>query len=411
MSRTFSAWVTSGEDFLGVAGPFAVDVPRWPEVEPVVLRLQRALNVRVLVLRLLSVDGGEGGRDGHVTYHVEALERPHVLLQLPADPGLLEGEQALRAPWADIDGLRELLDWSTRTLAAAGRPVTGPVEQLRTWNLAGLFRLPTDRGAVWLKATPGFAADEAEVIAAFARVDPGLVPTVVGSAEGRFLMEHIPGEDCWRASARTAASGVRRFVAAQAVLAERPLERPSSVPDRRVSVLAERVRELLDGPVRAELTAQEVGLARKLADRRPLLEECGLPDTVVHGDFHPGNWRADGGPPVVVDFADAHWGNPVLDALRLCSFLPEPVRASAARAWADAWREQVPGSDPVRALAVAEPLAPLAFAVRYQEFLDGVEPSERVYHQGDPAAAIREAVRRATAPDPSLAGPGRTVAV
>jgi len=31
--------------------------------------------------------------------------------------------------------------------------------------------------------------------------------------------------------------------------------------------------------------------------------------------------------------------------------------------------------------------------VRYQEFLDNIEPSERVYHLGDPAAVIRHALR------------------
>ncbi|MFH8467941.1 phosphotransferase [Streptomyces sp. NPDC017991] len=160
-----------------------------------------------------------------------------------------------------------------------------------------------------------------------------------------------------------------------------------------------RLRGLLDWSTRTPAAAG-----------RRLPGVCGLPDTVVHGDFHPGNWRADEGPPVVVDFADAHWGNPVLDGLRLCSFLPEPVRASVARAWAEAWRERVPDSDPARAPAVAEPLAPLAPAVRHPEFLDGVEPSERAYHQGDPASASREAVRRATVPDPRLAGPGRTMA-
>ena len=69
----------------------------------------------------------------------------------------------------------------------------------------------------------------------------------------------------------------------------------------------------------------------------------------------------------------------------------------------------MPGSDPARALAVAEPLAHLAYAVRYQEFLDGIEPSERIYHQDDPVSEIREAVRRATAPDRSLADLGRSV--
>jgi hypothetical protein len=33
--------------------------------------------------------------------------------------------------------------------------------------------------------------------------------------------------------------------------------------------------------------------------------------------------------------------------------------------------------------------------VRYQEFLDGIEPSERVYHLGDPAASIRHALAAA----------------
>jgi hypothetical protein len=35
--------------------------------------------------------------------------------------------------------------------------------------------------------------------------------------------------------------------------------------------------------------------------------------------------------------------------------------------------------------------------VRYQEFLDNIEPSERVYHLGDPAAVIRKAVACARA--------------
>jgi hypothetical protein len=37
--------------------------------------------------------------------------------------------------------------------------------------------------------------------------------------------------------------------------------------------------------------------------------------------------------------------------------------------------------------------------VRYQEFLDSIEPSERVYHLGDPAAAIRHALASSRTPD------------
>jgi len=390
--------VTWDDTYLGAIGPFAVAEPWWSQVEPVVAHLGEVLGVPVFVLRLLTAEGGEGGRDGHVTYHVAALERPAagLLTPRPVDLAALAGPQELRVPWARIEGLREALTWASDTLRAAGRPLTGPAEQYRTWNLSALFRLPTGQGSVWLKTTPGFAADEASVIAAFARVDPALVPPVIGAGPGRVLLDHLPGQDCWDAPARIITSAVPRLVAAQATLAtlaNHPLDLPAGLPDRRAPVLAAQIRALLDGPVSGDLTTGEVTAARGLLSRFGLLDECGLPDTIVHGDFHPGNWRSDGGPPAVMDWADAHLGNPVLDGLRIRDFLPEAKRSIAARAWVEAWTFRRPGCDPARALAVAEPLAHLAYAVRYQEFLDGIEPSERIYHLGDPAACIRAALK------------------
>ncbi|MER5803369.1 hypothetical protein [Streptomyces mirabilis] len=98
----------------------------------------------------------------------------------------------------------------------------------------------------------------------------------------------------------------------------------------------------------------------------------------------------------MMDFADAYWGNPVLDGLRVQGFLPESGRKAAARDWVAAWKSRVPGSDPARALDLAEPLAHLTYAVRYQEFLDGIEPSERPYHRGDPVDEVRAALRCAS---------------
>ena len=106
----------------------------------------------------------------------------------------------------------------------------------------------------------------------------------------------------------------------------------------------------------------------------------------------PGNWRRGVGAPVILDFADAHLGNPVLDGLRAIDFLPADRRKAAADAWISAWTAAVPRSRPAEALRVAGPLAHLAYAVRYQEFLDNIEPSEHVYHLADPAASIRQAL-------------------
>jgi hypothetical protein len=382
-----SAVVTSAGAPVGRVGPFPVAVPWWAEVEPVVAHLGAVLGVPAYVVRLLGVEGGDGARDGHVTYHVEA---PGTTATLPPAPPPDDDEDPLRAHWARPEGLRELFAWAE---AALGAPLKGPPVQRRTWNLGGLFRLPTAAGPVWLKAIPPFAADEARVLAAVAAVDPTLVPAVLAAAEGRVLLADVPGEDCWDAGPDVIANGLRRFVAAQSVLAA-----PPWLPRREP---AGEARALLARPDLG-LTAEEVSAAHALLPGWAELADCGLPETVVHGDFHSGNWRSDrGGPPVVLDFADAHAGNPVLDGLRLADFLPAAAGPAARAAWTAAWRAVRPDSDPARALAVAEPLAHLHYAVRYQEFLDGIEESERVYHRGDPAACVRTALAvssRATAP-------------
>ncbi|HEX6360450.1 phosphotransferase [Actinophytocola sp.] len=374
MERTVSAIVTDGDRCVGSLGPFAVAVPWWAEVEPVVDRLRESLGVPAYVLRLLRVDGGDGARDGHVTYHVEA---PGTAAVLPAAT-LVTYDEPLRSPWASAAGLRELFDWARDNVR-----VTGPVEQRKTWNLAGLFRLPTADGPVWLKATPGFAADEARVIAAFAAVDPTLVPTVLAAAPGRMLLADLPGEDGWDAPEAVLANGIHRFVRAQSALDTRP----SWLTAR--DDMGDEVRALLTRDL--GLTAEEVAAAHALLPRWAELADCGLPNTIVHGDFHSGNWRGE--PPVILDFADAHFGNPVIDGLRVMDFLATPAKKAAARAaWIEAWRQARPESDPARALAVAEPLAHLYYAVRYQEFLDGIEESEQIYHRGDPASSVRAAL-------------------
>ena len=379
MGRTVTAVVTHGGACAGVVGPFHVDIPWWAEVEPVVTHLEETLGVPVVVLRLLTVEGSDGARDGHVTYHAEALQPPGNLTPY----NFVDDDHPLRLPWARASGVRELFRWACQHV-----DLTGPPTQRKTWNLAGLFRLPTADGPVWLKAIPAFAGAEPTAIAAFAEVDPDLVPTVLASASGRLLLADVPGTDCWDPSPHVVADAVHRLATAQARIAQPP----HAIPDRRPETLAAAVRDLLDGPVGTELSPGELRAVRSLQGRWEMLADCCLPDTVVHGDFHPGNWRCGDGAPVVLDFADAHLGNPVLDGLRAIDYLPADRRRTAASAWITAWTAAVPRSRPAEALRIAEPLAHLAYAVRYQEFLDNIEPSERVYHLGDPAAVIRQAL-------------------
>lgn len=52
--------------------------------------------------------------------------------------------------------------------------------------------------------------------------------------------------------------------------------------------------------------------------RLAALDACGLGDTLVHGDFHPGNVRTDGATLSVIDWGDSFIGHPAFDLLRLC---------------------------------------------------------------------------------------------
>ncbi|WP_063772001.1 aminoglycoside phosphotransferase family protein [Kitasatospora mediocidica] len=399
--RAVTVLLTHDGEPLGTVGPFTVEAPYWNDVAPVTAHLESLLGSPTVVLRLLDVDGGADGRHGHATYHAETLARPvrtDALRGAPDAPWAALAPHAKRADWATPSGLREALDWADTRLRALGRPPVGPVRQVKTWNLAGLVRIPTAGGPAWLKTGPRFALCESVAIGLFASVDAPFAPTVLAADPDRrrVLLDHVPGEDCWGPSAGVVATTVPRLARAQAALSLRHPTAPDGLPDRSPRLLIDQVHRLLDGPSAAELTADELSRAHRAAARLPALvadlEACGLPNTVLHGDFHPGNWRSDSRQTTLVDFADSAFGHPAVDGLRPRPFTGAERWTQAADAWTTAWSELVPGCDPARALTLAQPLVHFGYAVRYQEFLDGIEPSEQRYHAGDPAAEIRAAL-------------------
>ncbi len=117
-----------------------------------------------------------------------------------------------------------------------------------------------------------------------------------------------------------------------------------------------------------------------------------MPDTLVHGDFHPGNVAGRVGDYVILDWGDSFIGHPLLDELAFVERLPPPSQL-AARGWVLAdWERLVPGSDPSRAADLLEPVVPLLAAVMYANFCAQIEPDERVYHSSDALRRLRRVV-------------------
>ena len=151
-----------------------------------------------------------------------------------------------------------------------------------------------------------------------------------------------------------------------------------------IHAVVDRNRHELDDRARRALDDLVDGLPERFA----ALDACGLPDTLVHGDFHPGNVRGTPGNYRILDWADCGIGNPMLDLRPSFEYFTPADQLDAIEIWASAWSRVVPGSDGHRAAALARPLGPIYGATVYQKFLDNIETSERPYHEGGPAQAL-----------------------
>lgn len=276
-----------------------------------------------------------------------------------------------------------------------------PLTQRKTWNLSCVLTARTTSGPVWFKAVLPFLADEGVVMAHVARVDAHLTPVVLSHDPTRraILMRHVTGEDQWGlVDAGVIGEMLERWVAVQAALVDdaAPLL-AAGVADGRPDATSAGVRSALDAPgARASLSVGEVDALAAMADGLPRLlagiEACGLADTLVHGDLHPGNWRRAGRVLTLLDWCDSRVGNPALDVRAFVERLPDPAQQERARSgWAQAWRWRVPGCHPERAGLIG-PVSELCAAMTYQRFLEHVDETERAHHRHDPVDHLRAAL-------------------
>jgi Ser/Thr protein kinase RdoA (MazF antagonist) len=328
--------------------------------------------VEVTVLRLLWAEGPR------VSYLAEVAAAPDPALLVPATVD--SAHQPHRAPYAYPGGPRASLDWAWRALGCA----PGRATQVRTWNLSSLWTLHAPAGRYWLKEVPTFYAHEGALLRWLAARYPVLVPHPVAVDGARTLLTEVPGEDRYGAPAaerlEMLASLHRIHVDAAGATAQLL---DLGVPDGRADPLAETL----------STTVRRYGHPRLVDGLRERLAEaaaCGIPDTLVHGDFHPGNVRGR----TVLDWGDATVGHPGFDLLRMSEGVDGAQAAMLARRWCGWWRSAVPDSRPERALELLAPLVPLRHAWCNAYFLDHIEPAEQVYHADDVPSWLAEAQSR-----------------
>ena len=210
---------------------------------------------------------------------------------------------------------------------------------------------------------------------------------VAFDGRGRILLDHVPGENQWAAEPDRLSAMVQVLIRLQAEWAGKPGALLAlGVQDwRRRAFMTAAGEAVASWSARLPVAAVSAleGLVDGLDERFADIESCGLPDTLVHGDFHPGNFRSDGTSLVLLDWGDCGFGHPLLDMAGFLERIDARWREMIEQTWVAAWSAAVPGSDSHRASDLVRPLAALRRAVVYHRSVEAFEPSERPYHESD----------------------------
>jgi Phosphotransferase enzyme family len=224
--------------------------------------------------------------------------------------------------------------WLRDSLDAVGQPVTGPVQQLRAWELSCILREPTATGDVFLKAVPDspLFVNEPVVTTALAALFPDHVPAPLAvDAERRWLaLADFGAELEWDTPDAVREDVLRTFARLQIEAAsqvDRLLE--AGCLDRRLPWLADQAERWLPA---IEETGRLPGIDAaswlsqdELADLRAAVPHltaiCAelatyvVPPSLVHGDLHLGNVALGPRGYLFFDWTDAGVAHPFLDLL------------------------------------------------------------------------------------------------
>jgi aminoglycoside phosphotransferase (APT) family kinase protein len=276
------------------------------------------------------------------------------------------------------------------------------------WSMSAVVRIPCDPAPVWFKAACEHFHAEPALTRLVAEMLPGHAPRTIATDDDRawVLTEDIAGAD-----ENALPEGIGPQTArVLATLQLRSLDHlaeidAAGVPVRDLGLTGQQLDEILADSVElGELTTDELDAARGVRDdAQALLTELGslgVPDTLVHGDFHPGNVAHDGDSLVLYDWSDAAVSHPFLDVVLLGSRLPEPEQAAAHAAYAEVWQAAYPGIDTARGLELAEHANTIYQMVTFEQIQRAQEDASSWEMHGVVARMLRGLPDRLARPRP-----------
>ena len=294
-------------------------------------------------------------------------------------------------PWAKPGWFTRTSAWMVERLEEAGLPVTGSPRLVYQGPLAAVLRARSDGEATYLKCAGPAFAHEAAITHALARRAGDRVPAVLASdgAENWLLMRDHGGrlldtvpEESWLEAMPVIGELQRLWIGATDEI------RRAGGQSRPLAHLAATVPAMLDrndlgARMDPEMREAWITALPRLVDACLALDDLGLPETLVHGDLHPGNVVIGTHGHVVVDWSDAAAGHPFVD---LPTFLLRTkdvtVRRRLRDAYLDGWDGVRPRPRLETAVEGAMAVGSLYQVATYQALLPAMDVPDRALFEG-----------------------------
>jgi len=286
-----------------------------------------------------------------------------------ADPNL--------GPFARPGWLRDLFGWIQDQLDPLNLRLTGPFRQLTASPTFSLIRFETNGPAVWFKAVGGTNVREYGIITALAPLFPFFLPRIIATRPewSAWLTIEADGTSPDADSDFAVWNAVSTKLAALQVASLQQTDRLLSVGCRDLSVNAllncvdeffatmqELMRRQTKTPPPILTSGELLALADRVKQVLSGLAASGIPATLNHLDFNPGNVLVYDRHCIFIDWAEAAIGHPFLTFEYLLEYFtrlcPERLvqRADLISTYLEKWDPYVSLSAASRCLS----LTPLA---------------------------------------------------
>lgn len=287
-------------------------------------------------------------------------------------------------PFAKPGWMRELFSWAHEQTVPLGLRLTGNFRQYNASPTFSLLRIETDGNALWFKAAGEPNSHELSVSVLLARLFPRHVPRLLGvhPAWNGWLTAEASGtaldeiSDCsvWERVAGELAELQIASIGKSDELLEgtcKDLRLPEIV--KFIKPFLSRMAELMAAQEKrspAPLSNSELAsLGEGLKEACSLLQSFGLPDTLGHIDFNPGNIFVSPHCCTFLDWAEGCVTNPLITFEYLRQHIgrrgiqePSAVERLNA-AYARPWTSFYSSDDLRRALAVSPLIAVFVYAI------------------------------------------------